>query len=153
MRRTFPAAALLMAAAGTANADGASNGSQVFETSCAFCHQAGGVGVPGQFPRLAGRVGAIAANSEGKKLLSQILLAGMAGRIVVDGEQIIGVMPAFDALSDDDIAAVLSYLTGLDHAAVPYTAEEIKLSREQAKSSPPDVVAQRAKLAAEKIAP
>jgi mono/diheme cytochrome c family protein len=149
VKRAFLAAALLAATAGSAAADGAAT----FDANCAFCHQAGGVGVPGQFPRLAGRVGAIAANSEGKKLLSQILLAGMGGRIVVDGEQIIGVMPAFDGLSDDDIAAVLSYLTGLDHAAVPYTAEEIKLTREQTKSSPPDVVAQRAKLAAEKIVP
>jgi len=149
VKRAFLAAALLAATAGSAAADGAA----IFDANCAFCHQAGGVGVPGQFPRLAGRVGAIAANPEGKKLLSQILLAGMGGRIVVDGEQIIGVMPAFDALSDDDIAAVLSYLTGLDHAAVPYTAEEIKLTREQSKSSPPDVVAQRAKLAAEKIVP
>jgi mono/diheme cytochrome c family protein len=111
------------------------------------------VGVPGQFPRLAGRAGAIAAKPEGKKFLSQIVLGGMGGRIMVDGEQIIGVMPAFDTLSDDDIAAVLGYVTGLDHAAVPYTAEEIKLTREQAKSSPPDVVGLRAKLAAEKIVP
>ena len=149
MKRAFLAAALLAATAGGAAADGAA----VFDANCAFCHQAGGVGVPGQFPRLAGRAGAIAAKPEGKTFLSQIVLGGMGGRIVVDGEQIIGVMPAFDTLSDDDIAAVLSYLTGLDHAAVPYTAEDIKLTREQAKSSPPDVVAQRAKLAAEKIVP
>ncbi len=149
MKRVFLAAALLAAATGSAAADGAA----IFDANCAFCHQAGGVGVPGQFPRLAGRVGAIAANPEGKKLLSQILLSGMGGRIAVDGEQIIGVMPAFDTLSDDDIAAVLSYLTSLDHAAVPFTEEEIKLTREQAKSSPPDVVTQRAKLAAEKIVP
>jgi mono/diheme cytochrome c family protein len=149
VKPVFLAAALLAAATGSAAADGAA----VFDANCAFCHQAGGVGVPGQFPRLAGRVGAIAANPEGKKLLSQIVLSGMGGRIAVDGEQIIGVMPAFDALSDDDIAAVLSYLTGLDHAAVPYTAEEIKLTREEVKSSPPDVISQRAKLAAEKIVP
>ena len=53
--RPVLAAALL--AATPAFADGAA----VFDANCAFCHQGGGVGVPGQFPRLAGRAGAIAA--------------------------------------------------------------------------------------------
>jgi mono/diheme cytochrome c family protein len=112
------AAAILAATAGGADADGAA----VFDNSCAFCHQAGGVGVPGQFPRLAGRVGAIAAKPEG-----------------------------FDSLSDDDMAAVLSYLTGLDHAAVPFTADEIKAARAQ--PAPADMMAERARLSAAKIVP
>ena len=89
----------------------------MFDNNCAVCHQAGGVGVPGQFPRLAGRAGAIAAKPEGKAFLPQVLLNGMSGRITVDGEQILGVMPAFDSLSDDDIAAVLTYITGLGSQA------------------------------------
>ena len=32
-------------------------------------------------------------------------------------------------MSDDDIAAVLTYLTGLDHAPVTYTADDIKAAR------------------------
>ena len=84
---------MLAATAGAAAADGAA----VFDNNCAFCHQAGGVGVPGQFPRLAGRVGAIAAKPEGKTFLPQVLLNGMSGRITVDGEQILGIMPAFDS--------------------------------------------------------
>ena len=129
------------------------DGAALFESNCAFCHQARGVGVPGQFPRLAGRIGATAAKPEGKKFLPQVLLTGMSGRISVDGEQVLGIMPAFDALSDDDIAALLTYLTGLDHAAVPYTADEIKQARDQAKSAPVDVMAQRAALAAAKVIP
>jgi len=142
-----------MAAAGTANADGASNGSQVFDTSCAFCHQAGGVGVPGQFPRLAGRVGEIASKPEGKKFLPQVLLNGMSGRVTVDGEQILGIMPGFDSMSDDDMAALLTYLTGLDHAPVAYTVDEIKAARAQPRLAPGDVAAQRADLAEKKIVP
>jgi len=142
-----------MAAAGTANADGASNGSQVFDTSCAFCHQAGGVGVPGQFPRLAGRVGEIASKPDGKKFLPQILLNGMSGRVTVDGEQILGIMPGFDSMSDDDMAALLTYLTGLDHAPVAYTADDIKAARAQPRLAPGDVAAQRADLAEKKIVP
>ena len=149
MTRAFLAAAMLMAAPGMAKADGA----QLFDTSCAFCHQAGGVGVPGQFPRLAGRVGEIASKPEGKKFLPQILLNGMSGRVTVDGEQILGIMPGFDTMSDDDMAAVLTYLTGLDHAPVAYNADDIKAARAQARLAPGDVAAQRADLAAKKIMP
>jgi mono/diheme cytochrome c family protein len=140
---------MLMGAMASAQADGA----QVFETSCAFCHQSGGVGVPGQFPRLAGRAGEIAAKPEGKKFLPQVLLNGMSGRISVDGEQILGIMPGFDTMSDDDMAALLTYLTGLDHAPVAYSAEDIKAARAQGRMAPGDVAAQHADLAAKKIVP
>ena len=132
-----------------AHADGAAT----FDTSCAFCHQAGGVGVPGQFPRLAGRLGQIAAKPDGKKFLPQVLLSGMSGRITVDDEQILGIMPGFDTLSDEDMAALLSYLTGLDHAPVAYSADEIKAARALPRLSPSDVAALRADLAAKKIVP
>jgi mono/diheme cytochrome c family protein len=143
------AALLLAAMASKANADGAAG----FEMSCAFCHQAGGVGVPGQFPRLAGRAGEIASKPEGKKFLPQVLLNGMSGRITADGEEILGIMPGFDSMSDDDMAALLTYLTGLEHAPVPYSADEIKQARAQPKLAPGDVAAERAILAGKKIVP
>jgi mono/diheme cytochrome c family protein len=142
-----------MAVSGAARGDGAPNGNQVFDTNCAFCHQSGGVGVPGQFPRLAGRAGEIASKPEGKKYLPQVLLNGMSGRISVDGEQILGIMPGFDTMSDDDMAALLTYLTGLDHAPVAYSAEDIKAARAQGRVAPGDVAAQHADLAAKKIVP
>lgn len=153
MSRALLAAGLLVVAMDAANADGVANGSQVFDTSCAFCHQAGGVGVPGQFPRLAGRAGEIASKAEGKIFLPQILLNGMSGRVTVDGEQILGIMPGFDSMSDDDMAAVLTYLTGLDHAPVAYTADDIKAARALPRLAPGDVAVQRAGLAERKIVP
>jgi len=147
--RALLAAAMLIAATDAAMADGA----QLFDTSCAFCHQAGGVGVPGQFPRLAGRVGEIAGKPEGKKFLPQILLNGMSGRVSVDGEQILGIMPGFDGMSDDDMAALLTYVTSLDHAPVSFNAEDIKAARATGRIAPGDVAAQRADLAAKKIVP
>ena len=143
------AAAILAATASAAAAEGAA----VFDNSCAFCHQAGGVGVPGQFPRLAGRVGTIASNPDGKAFLPKVLLNGMSGRITADGEPVLGIMPAFDSLSDDDIAAVLTYLSGLDHAPVTFTAREIGEARAQPKLSPTEIVAQRAALSDKKIVP
>jgi len=129
------------------------DGQAVFDNSCAFCHQAGGVGVPGQFPRLAGRVGVIAATPEGRAFLPKILLNGMSGRVTVDDQPVLGIMPAFDSLSDDDIAQVLTYLSGLDHAPVAFTADEIKKARGEPKMSPTDVAAAREQLAAKKIVP
>ncbi|HEX3755397.1 MAG TPA: cytochrome c [Rhizomicrobium sp.] len=149
MKQALLAALFLAAATDMAAADGQA----VFDNSCAFCHQAGGVGVPGQFPRLAGRVGAIAAQPEGKAFLSKVLLNGMSGRVTVDDQPILGIMPAFDSLSDDDIASVLTYLSGLDHAPVAFTADDIKAARAEPRLSPTDVAAQRADLAAKKIVP
>ena len=125
----------------------------VFDNNCAFCHQAGGVGVPGQFPRLAGRVGTIAESPDGKAFLAKVLLNGMSGRVTVDDQPILGIMPAFDSLSDDDIAAVLTYLSGLDHAPVTFVADDIKKARAEPKISPTDLAAARADLAARKIVP
>jgi mono/diheme cytochrome c family protein len=147
--RALLVVAMLVAAMDAAVADGA----QIFNTSCAFCHQSGGVGVPGQFPRLAGRAGDMASKPEGKKFLPQVLLNGMSGRITVDGEQILGIMPGFDTMSDDDMAALLTYLTGLDHAPVPYSAEDIKMARAQGRLSPGDMAARHADLTAQKIVP
>lgn len=140
---------LLVAGAGGAMADGQA----VFDNNCAVCHQAGGVGVPGQFPRLAGRAGAIAAKPEGKAFLPQVLLNGMGGRIMVDGDQILGAMPAFDSLSDDDIAAVLTYITGLDHKPVIFKPADIKRARALPRRGPGDMVAMHTSLAAKKVVP
>ena len=147
--RLILAAALLAAIPSAAFADGAA----VFDANCAFCHQAGGVGVPGQFPRLAGRAGAIAAKPQGKAFLPKVVLNGISGRVTVDGEQILGIMPALDSLSDDDIAAVLTYITGLDHKSVPFTAAEIKSARAQPRIPSTEMAAQHAALAAKKIVP
>ena len=68
----------------------------------------------------------LAAKPAGKAFLPKVVLNGMSGRIMVDGEQILGIMPPLDSLSDEDIAAVLTYITGLDHKPVPFTAGEIK---------------------------
>jgi len=144
---------LVLAAALLAATPAFADGAAVFDANCAFCHQGGGVGVLGQFPRLAGRAGAIAAKPKGKAYLPKVVLNGISGRIVVDGEQILGIMPALDTLSDDDIAAVLTYVTGLDHKPVNYTAAEIKAARAQPKVSPTDMAARHAALAAKKIVP
>jgi mono/diheme cytochrome c family protein len=88
----------------------------VYDKNCALCHQKGGAGVRGQFPRLAGRVGAIAATDAGRRYLLDVVLFGMAGQVEVDRVSIVGAMPSFATLSDEELASVLNYVTHLDVA-------------------------------------
>ena len=101
---------LVLAAAAPAGA-----GAQVpaaWKANCQVCHQADGAGLPGQFPRLKGRVGPIAATPEGRAWLAAVVLNGLAGKLVVDGRTIVGVMPGFARLSDGDLAAALNHVAG-----------------------------------------
>ena len=87
----------------------------VFDNNCSMCHQLGAAGVPGQFPRLAGRAGKIAATAAGRNYLARVVLSGMIGGITVDGSPIVGgVMPSFASLSDKDLADALDYIASLD---------------------------------------
>lgn len=89
----------------------------VFDTNCSMCHQLGAAGVPGQFPRLAGRAGKIAATAAGRNYLERVVLSGMIGGITVDDTPIVGgVMPSFASLSDKDLADALDYIAGLDES-------------------------------------
>ncbi|HXR93346.1 MAG TPA: cytochrome c [Steroidobacteraceae bacterium] len=88
-----------------------------FDTNCAMCHQLNAAGVPGQFPRLAGRMGKIASTAAGRNYLERVVLFGMIGGITVDDTPIVGgVMPSFASLSDQDLADALDYIVSLDDA-------------------------------------
>ena len=108
-------AALLLLGPWTAAAATTAHRNAVFDANCSMCHQLGAVGVPGQFPRLAGRVGKIASTAAGRGYLEHVVLYGMMGTITVDGTAIVGgVMPSFASLSNKDLAAALNYLASLD---------------------------------------
>jgi mono/diheme cytochrome c family protein len=119
---------------------------QVYDSSCGLCHQKGGVGIPGQFPRLAGRAHEIAVTDEGRRYLIETVVFGIAGKVVIDGVPIFGVMPAFPVLSDSDVASVLTYVTqlGADQPGpAAITAEEVKSVREGGARTPGQVRARR----------
>ncbi len=98
----------------SARAQAADHGA-VFNNNCAMCHQLGAAGVPGEFPRLAGRAGKIAAAAAGRNYLERVVLFGMIGKVTVDGTPIVGgVMPSFASLSDQDLADALNYIVSLD---------------------------------------
>lgn len=82
-------------------------GKKVYDTTCITCHQANGLGVPGQYPPLAGSEWA--TGSEERAI--RIVLHGLTGPIKVHDKEFNNVMaPLGAALKDEQIANVLSYV-------------------------------------------
>lgn len=147
----FAGTMLLAVVAAKAGDPATGDRAAVFNSNCSMCHQLAAAGLPGQFPRLAGRVGKIAATAGGRDYLERVVLFGMAGRITVDGSEILGVMPSFaSSLSDEDLAAVLDYVSSLDdHGQLQakgavFTPADIKHARTGAQLSPTQVFHMRA---------
>ena len=126
----------LVKADAAAASNDAANGMQLFAANCQACHQANGQGLPGVFPPLAG--------SEwvrgDERVLSQILLHGLSGRVEVLGKTYQGSMPAFGSqLSDNEIAAVLTHVRSQwGNKAQPIVAEIVATGRKasMARSAP-----------------
>ena len=76
-------------------------------SNCQPCHQASGVGLPGQFPSLVGTEWVIGS----EKRLIAILLKGLSGPVKVGNTTYNGAMPAWEkTLSVKKIAAVASFV-------------------------------------------
>jgi cytochrome c553 len=125
----------------------------LFAQRCAMCHQTDGTGLPGQFPRLAGRVPTIAQTPAGRRYLALVLLNGMVGGIKVDGQSIAGLMPSMAALKDQELADLLNHAAGLKpplkgKKPAPFTAAEIAAVRAGGSIGASAVGAERAKIAA-----
>ncbi len=107
------------------------DGKQLYGGKCAACHQATGLGVAGVFPPVAASEWVLGD----EKILTNILLHGVAGEMVVKGNTYKGAMPAWKSLSDDELAAVLTYIrSDWGNAAAPIKAETIKSQRELTKA-------------------
>lgn len=146
---------IVLAAIGVsaAPAMAASDGAALFASNCSVCHQAEGVGAPGQFPPLKNRIDKIAASKEGKTYLLDVVLNGVNGTIEAAGSSYTGFMPAFNSQSDDDLAAILTYLSGLgDTKPAPvFTAAEVKAERAKEKDADAILAERKAVDAAHKI--
>lgn len=80
-------------------------GQTVFSTNCAGCHQANGAGVPGAFPPLAGN-----PNLADAEHVVKTVIHGLASGVEVNGVKYTQPMPAFGQLSDEEVAAVATYI-------------------------------------------
>lgn len=147
--RALPVAALLCVSPAWGE-----SGAMVFNENCVGCHQVGGTGVPGEYPRLAGRANKIAADPRGRDFLIHLMLTGMSGKIMVDGHEILGIMPSFTDLPDDELAAALNYVTGLEGGkARPFTPENLKEARRAPGSTPEEMADTRGRLAGAHVIP
>jgi len=143
---------LLLSVLGGAAMAETPDGAALFSQNCVMCHQTGATGLPGQFPRLAGRVGPISAKPEGRAYLVDVLTYGMVGTVTVDDQPIIGVMPPFAALPDEQVAAILGYLQGLGGAPkAAFSVAEITAGRAKDKKTPSEVLAERGALVAKGV--
>lgn len=140
------AAAILAPAAAQAG-----DGSKIYNAQCSACHQSGAVGVPGQFPKLAGRAPQIAATPDGRRYLATVVMYGMHGKIMVEGKPIMGVMPSFGRLSDSDLADVLTFVSrqGAAKKPAPFTAAEVAGFRRKPSPNATEIRGQRAVLEAQ----
>lgn len=96
-------------------------GARIYNQNCVACHQASGMGLPGVYPPLV--------NSDwvqdNPHRLVKVILAGLAGPVTVNGNEYNNAMTAFDRLSDQQIAAVLTYIrTDEDYNNASYAVSE-----------------------------
>ena len=110
-------------------------GKKVFSANCQTCHQANGLGVPGQYPPLAGSE----FTNGGSRRMGMIVLKGLQGPVKVKGQQYgTAVMQPWDkTLTDKQIADVMTYeRSDWGNGASPVTAEQIATLRKELANHP-----------------
>lgn len=112
-------------------------GKRVFTANCAACHQPTGLGVPGAFPPLAGSEWVLGGDWHGDNHLVRVVLHGLQGPIDVEGKTFNGVMPPWQQLKDEEIAAVLTYIrNSWGNSASHVTAEQVAKVRADTANHP-----------------
>ncbi len=105
-------------------------GRTVYENVCALCHNTDGAGKPGQAPPFVKSEWALGSANR----MIRIPLAGLTGPVTVNSQEYnLPSMPAMGAaLSDDDLAAVLTYIRqSWGNNASEITPEQVKAVRAQ----------------------
>lgn len=102
-------------------------GEKLYSVYCGSCHQNNGLGASGRFPPLA-KTDWVTGD---KTRLIRIVLNGLTGRIVVNGEPYDNLMPQHRFLTDEEIARVLTFIrSGFGNSASPVTPEEVAAVRQ-----------------------
>jgi mono/diheme cytochrome c family protein len=109
-------------------------GQKVYNLYCVACHQADGNGNPSAFiPPLAGSDW---VQAEGPNRIIRIVLNGLQGPLTVSGKEFgqAAMLPWRDALSDEDVAGVLTYVrNNWGNKAAAVAPEQVKKIREATK--------------------
>jgi mono/diheme cytochrome c family protein len=102
-------------------------GRQQYALVCAQCHQPDGMGAPGKAPRLRNSPWALGPD----KRLIRIVLHGMRGPVKVDDTVWNLDMPSWAAMSDEQIAGVLTYVRReWGHEAAPVSPADVQSIRD-----------------------
>ncbi|HEX6225334.1 MAG TPA: c-type cytochrome [Chryseolinea sp.] len=105
-------------------------GNKIFSAYCEACHQKDGKGASGRFPPLAGTDWV----TGDKDRLIRVVLNGLEGNIVVNGQNYINAMPQHGFLSDDEVAGVLTYIRqSFGNNASEINADEVRQIRQEKK--------------------
>jgi len=106
-------------------------GKNVYNNNCFMCHGMNGDGVPGVFPPLA-KSDYLMKRAEQKErdMLIGIPINGLSGKITVNGKEYDGIMPALSALREQEVAAVLTYVTNSwGNKAKEFSPEEVRAAK------------------------
>jgi mono/diheme cytochrome c family protein len=113
----------------------AERGKRIFSANCQTCHQANGLGVPGQYPPLAGSE----FTNGGSKRMAMIVMKGLHGPVTVKGQQFgTAVMQPWDkTLTDKQISEVMTYeRSAWGNKASAVVPEQIAAFRKELASHP-----------------
>jgi mono/diheme cytochrome c family protein len=100
-------------------------GKTVYTETCLSCHQADGGGVDGLNPPLI-KTSYVLGD---KTRIVKVVLNGLQG-VDIDGEEYNNAMPSYDFLTDQQIAAVLTYVrNSFGNKATAISAAEVKAIR------------------------
>lgn len=106
----------------------AKDGAALYQEKCQMCHQPGGAGLHPAFPPVAKSEW---VNGPAENLI-RIQLRGLTGKITVAGKEYNGVMPANAAMTDEEIAKVLTYIrSNFGNKADAVTADMVKKFRDE----------------------
>ncbi len=119
---------------------GQPDGKAIFEKNCSMCHQTAGEGLEGVFPPLAKSDFLMArAKSSDRSELVGLIVNGKTGALTVNGKEYNGVMTPVSGLSDEDIAAVLTFITSNwgNAGAPPFSVDEVAKARASVSAKAP----------------
>jgi mono/diheme cytochrome c family protein len=112
-------------------------GRKIFEGTCAACHQLSGLGQADKAPPLVASEWVLAPRGE---RIARIVLNGLTGPITVKGQEWnLTMVPWRDNFSDDQIAAVLTYIRSQSvwgNKAGPIDPQVVKAARAESHPGP-----------------
>ncbi len=103
-------------------------GEAAYLANCAACHQAEGQGLAGAFPPLKDSDWI----QRDPQAALQAVLAGLSGKITVNGNEYNAVMPAMSHLGDADIAAILNHVMDeFNDIDTRFSADQVAAARKK----------------------